>query len=214
MTSKRAATASNKAKVSSDGSVVTISEGWRTLHLPSFTIGSMTYGEASNKAASSNADQKALSATGGEQDVSAPGSAYEALLATLAAPRSESQPLVKLNPWIYSVLAAMTFNAYFVARNEPERLRIMSEKEIAFEIMIGWIVRLFNMKCWVLPIVLLSLWFFKCSAAQGIWNVGSHVRILYTKATTELIAFDLGSKVQMPAFFPSLGIPKVGVVCV
>jgi len=69
------------------------------------------------------------------------------------------------------------------------------------------------MKCWVLPIVLLSLWFFKCSAAQGIWNVGSHVRILYTKAKTELIAFDLGREVQMPAFFPAWGSRKL-VLCV
>jgi hypothetical protein len=211
--SKRRAPDSSKAGVSADGAVVTIDEGWRTLYLPTFTIGSMTYGAANASGAAASTNEDALSATSEGRQASSGDVAYDKVLDTLVAPHDESERLVKLNPWIYSVLAAMTFNAYFVVRNEPERLRIMNEKEVAFEVIIGWIVRLFNMKCWVLPIIVLSLWFLRSNASKGIWNVGSHLRLLYTKETTERIAFDLGSKIQTPSRFPAWASRKI-LLCV
>jgi len=54
----------------------------------------------------------------------------------------------------------------------------VANMEFAFELMIGWIVRLYNGKCWVLPIVVLSLWFWRCKAPQGIWDVCSRTRLL------------------------------------
>ena len=73
---------------------------------------------------------------------------------------------------------------------------MVANMEFAFELMIRWIVWLYNGKCWVLPIVVLSLWFWRCKAPQRIWDVCSRTRLLYTKRTTENIEFDLGKKVQ------------------
>ena len=122
--------------------------------------------------------------------------AYEELLDVLASPHGKALPLVKSNPWIYGILTAMTFNAFFVSQSVVKRRELVANMEFAFELMIRWIVRLYNGKCWVLPIVVLSLWFWRCKAPQRIWDVCSRTRLLYTKRTTENIEFDLGKKVQ------------------
>ena len=96
--------------------------------------------------------------------------AYEELLDVLASPHGKALPLVKSNPWIYGILTAMTFNAFFVSQSVVKRRELVANMEFAFELMIGWIVRLYNGKCWVLPIVVLSLWFWRCEAPQGIWG--------------------------------------------
>ena len=90
----------------------------------------------------------------------------------------------------------MTFNAIFVSQSMAKRREMVANMKYAFELMIRWIVRLYNGKCWVLPIVVLSLWFWRCKAPQRIWDVCSHTRLLYTKRTTENIEFDLGKKVK------------------
>ena len=140
-------------------------------------------------------------------------SAYDTLLTALAAPPGVEPSLVKINVFLYTVLTALTFSAFFTSRSDFERREILDKKEFAFELIIGWIVRLYNGKCWVLPIVILSLWLLHSVATKAIWGIGSNLRLLYSKQVTERIAVDLGNRVQSPGNFPIWASRKM-ILCV
>lgn len=189
---------------------MTISAGWRDLTVPGFTASSMGYGMTA-PATVSDATNTTGAAAEEEDGTSASGGAYEVLLDTLSAPHGEVPSLVKTNHWLYGVLCALTFSAYFVSQSEARRRELMDKKTFAFEMIIGWVVRLYNGKCWVLPIVLLSLWFLHSRATKGIWRVGGKLRILYAKETTERIAFDLGNRIQRPGYYPPWASRKIAL---
>ena len=77
-----------------------------------------------------------------------------------------------------------------------------AQMRFAYELLIGWLVRLHNNKSWVLPIVVLSIWFWKSRASRGIWAVGSRYRFLYSKKTVELLLTDLGKRVEDIGSYP------------
>ena len=105
----------------------------------------------------------------------------------------------------------MCFNAYFCSQSEARRAEMQGQMAFSFELIIGWLLRLFNQKCWVLPIIVLSLWFLRCKAPRGVWDVGSKFRLLYSKRTTEMIAIDLGNKIQQPCYYPTWASRKVAL---
>ena len=208
---------SKPATVASGDPGASLPPGWSCLHVPPFTFNSMAYGAAGLSSAMGPRTESTAQASSQEDDTGdlrvTGDDAYEELLDVLASPHGKALPLVKSNPWIYGILTAMTFNAFFVSQSVVKRRELVANMEFAFELMIGWIVRLYNGKCWVLPIVVLSLWFWRCEAPQGIWDVCSRTRLLYTKKTTENIAFDLGKKVQEVRSFPTEASRKV-ILCV
>ena len=204
---------SSQGGVSSDGSSVTISDGWRDLTVPAFTVNSMAYGAASQPSVPGTSDVASDTVVEEEDAAATSNGAYDELLATLAAPHGEVPSLVKTNTWLYAVLTAFTFSAFFASQSELGRREILQKKEFAFELIIGWIVRLFNGKCWVLPIVLLSLWLFHSGASKPIWKVGGKLKLFYSKAVTERIAVDLGNRIQKALYYPSWASRKI-TLCV
>lgn len=196
-------------------------EGWRNFILPPFTEGSRLYGAAATagstgSASTADAGDAAdgwLAATGGvdaDPRVVSDDS-YEVLLATLAGPPDPNFDLTVLNPILYRILTLLTLNTYYLSQPQAKRDDMQQRVRFAFELIIGWIVRLWNVKCWVLPIVVLSLFFLRHNASRSIWAAGSRFRFLYDIKTAKLIATDLGRKVQMPGYFT--GSKKV-VLCV
>lgn len=119
------------------------------------------------------------------------------------------------NPHIIDFIRSFTFNAWYVAQSFTDRLRIDVDRRFAFDLMLGWIARLYNEHSWVFPIVLLSLWALRCGVKKPFWRVLQRVRLLYAYSTTEQIALDVGDRVgnwaQKPEFFPEGHSRDVGI---
>ena len=128
--------------------------------------------------------------------------AYDELLTILESPCNEGISLVSLNRLIYALLCAITANIYFCRQDEATRIAMKAQMRFAYELLIGWLVRLHNGKGWVLPIVVLSIWFWKSRATRGVWAVGSRYRLLYSKRTVELLLTDLGKRIQDIGSYP------------
>ena len=201
--------------VSKDGSAVTFKDGWRKFNVPSFTLKSMSYGAAAsaNDEASSSTNTDMERPNVGSDGCEQPSAddAYAEVLSVLSRQPDDSFSLSRLNPWLLKLLMTLSFNAYFCSQNEARRAEMQRQMAFSFELIIGWLLRLFNQKCWVLPIIVLSLWFLRCKAPRGVWDVGSKFRLLYSKRTTEMIAIDLGNKIQQPCYYPTWASRKVAL---
>ena len=172
--------------------------GWSTWSLPGFTIDSMRYGIANGS------NSPSLSAAAGEQSPS--DAAYETLLQKLERrginDTDDVTNLTRNNLWLYSILTAVTFNPWFAAQGEEARVARQVKLRFMFELIVAILVRLFNGKCWVYPIVLLSLWAWKCKVSKPFWGTLSRWKLLYSKKTTEMILADLGNRVMLPEYYP------------
>ena len=165
----------------------------------------MTYGRAAAQAEEHPEERIATTtaiAPEAKPTNTASEAAYDDLLTTLESPCNEKISLVSLNRLIYALLCAITANIYFCRQDEATRIAMKAQMRFAYELLIGWLVRLHNNKSWVLPIVVLSIWFWKSRASRGIWAVGSRYRFLYSKRTVELLLTDLGKRVQDIGSYP------------
>jgi hypothetical protein len=196
-TTKRIRSEKDVAKTSK-GLVVSkaLPVGWTTWILPNLTVGSMHAGTVST--------QKKL----GVQTID---DCYEELLDVLGGDSYTDHVcfLTSANNWLYTILTAVTFNVSFCRLPEDQRIVRQKSLRFVFELIIGWLVRLFNSRCWVLPIVILSLWAWKCRVPKPFWTLLTSWRLLYSKETTEMIAKDLGLRVQRPRFYPGTASRKV-----
>jgi hypothetical protein len=186
---------------------LTLGTGWRNLTLPSFTFNSMAYGRATAEpqhAAGEIATSTTISTTANAEvpQMNTSEAAYDELLTILESPCNEGISLVSLNRLIYALLCAITANIYFCRQDEATRIEMRAQMRFAYELLIGWLVRLNNGKCWVLPVVVLSIWLWKSRASRGVWAVGSRYRFLYSKGTVELLLTDLGKRVQDIGSYP------------
>ena len=209
------AAASSQGSISSDGSKLTLGAGWRDLTLPSFTFNSMAYGRAAAEAEHAPGDIPTTAmAAPEEQEMNTNEAAYAELLTTLESPCSSAVSLVSLNRLIYAVLCAITANIYFCRQDEGTRIAMREQMRFAYELLLGWLVRLHNGKCWVLPLIVISIWFWKSRASRGIWKVGSRYRFLYSKGTIELLLTDLGKRIQDIGSYPAWASRSVAIcVC-
>lgn len=111
------------------------------------------------------------------------------------------------NPHILDYLRSLTFNAYYVGQSLADRLRIDADRRFAFDLMLGWIARLFNEHAWVFPIILLSLWAYRSGVPKPFWQVLRRVRLLYDIIVIETLAKDVGHQygdwVNFPDRFPN-----------
>ena len=176
---------------------------------------SMSYGAAAsaNYEASSSTNTDTERPNVGSEGCEQPSAddAYAEVLNVLSRQPDDLFSLSHLNPWLLKLLVTMCFNAYFCSQSEARRAEMQGQMAFSFELIIGWLLRLFNQKCWVLPIIVLSLWFLRCKAPRGVWDVGSKFRLLYSKRTTEMIAIDLGNKIQQPCYYPTWASRKVAL---
>ena len=89
--------------------------------MPAFTYNSMSHGAACLSNAMAAQTESTAQASSPEDDTedlrTTVDDAYEELLDVLASPHGEALPLVKSNSWIYGILTAMTFNAFFVSQS-------------------------------------------------------------------------------------------------
>jgi hypothetical protein len=157
---------------------------WRTWNVPEMTSQSMTYGGAAAEIRSEIDDTSRQ--------------AYEQLLDALetSSGRESIPDLSTMNSWIASILTALTFNPWLCAQNEIVRAHRMNKLMRVINLIIAILLRWYNSRCWVLPIVILSLWALKSKVPTPFWHTLSKWKILYHKQTTEMIATDLGLRAE------------------
>ena len=146
--------------------------------VPRFTKDSMAYGALSENKES------------GDQ-------AYESLLNNLLGidDTSDVNDFTSQNPEIYQLLRRLTYGAFFCSLSAHKRAQRTSDFRLVFEFVMAWLFRLLNSTCWVLPIVLLSLWAWRSKVPRPFWELLCRWRLLYDKSTTDMIASDLGNRV-------------------
>lgn len=140
--------------------------------------------------------------------------AYDLLIDKLSCGKGyhdETTLLSRGNTFVYTFLISLTFNVWFCTQSAIARAEYRKKCRFTFELMLGWLVRLYNSHCWVFPIVLVSLWALKCRVPKPFWNFLSRSRLLYTKETTENIALDLGNRVQSPFYFPEWASRRIAI---
>ena len=122
--------------------------------------------------------------------------AFESLLDSLVGVDGASivNDITSENPEIYNLLRRLTYGATFCTLSANARAQRESSVRGTFEFIMAWLFRLLNSKCWVLPIVLLSLWAWRSKVPRPFWELLSRWRFLYNKKTTEMIASDLGNR--------------------
>jgi hypothetical protein len=148
--------------------------------VPSFTKDSMIYGTENEN----------------RQEIG--NSAYEQLLDRLCDDGIVNQEysLTGLNFYLYEFLHLITVNPWFSNLSFNERLMKKQENEFKFEFLIGWLIRLFNERCWVLPLVFLSIWSWKSKVPKPFWRFCTKIKLLYTLETIEMILTDLGLRLS------------------
>ena len=171
----------------------TLPSAWTTWYVPAFTADSMQAGSLMHVTQESLSDGS--------------NGAYEAMLDSITDDNADSfecaiHALTESNRWLYTILMALTFNAWFCAQSEYERVRRQEALRFIFELIMGWLIRLYNTRCWVLPNVILSLWALRSKVPTPFWDLLTRWRLLYSKDTTTTIATDLGLRVQRPCFYP------------
>ena len=122
---------------------------------------------------------------------------------------SESFLLSKENSCLASYLRSLTANTYFFNQNQAKRQRIVEKYRFAFELMVGWIIRLWNEKLGVFPCCVLSLWALRCRVPGPFWDVLRKIRLLYGKGYTRGLALDVGKRIEDPEHFPNSASRKV-----
>jgi len=146
-------------------------------NVPKFTADSMQYGATASS--SEHTDQ-----------------AYISLLDELASNDGGNDVNVNLftsnNQRVYDMLRGLTCNTSYFRLHPSARAQRDAQYLLAFEVIMAWLFRLLSGRCWVLTIVMLSLWAWKSRVPKPFWGLLSRLRLLYTKATTEMIAKDLG----------------------
>jgi hypothetical protein len=138
------------------------------------------------------ADSMANGATGQSREVT--DRTYSCLLDELVGDNVNVCDLVSENPRIYDILRRLTNGAFYCKQSMSYRLERDNESRLVFQFIMAWLLRLLNIKCWVLPIVLLSLWAWRSKVPKPFWRLLSRWRLLYNKETTEMIAADVGHR--------------------
>lgn len=157
--------------------------------VPTFTAASMGYGAAGQGKETSDV-------------------AYNCLLDELVSDSVNVNDLVSLNPRIYSILRRITNGAFYCRQSSFYRTQRDEEFRFIFELIMAWLLRLLNLRCWVLPIVILSLWAWRSKVPRPFWQLLSRWRFLYDKRTTEMIASDLGHRAMQ---YPEWGSKKLSL---
>ena len=88
---------------------------------------------------------------------------------------------------------------------------MIEKRRFAFELMIGWMVRIYNQFALVFPVILLSLMALKCRIPKLFWSVLSRVRLLYDEKFTKQLALDLGQRIQLPRNYPGNASRLIGI---
>ena len=97
-------------------------------------------------------------------------SAYEALLDHLLhLDKFETQQYYYTthNSKLHQVLSAFTFSRFFCKESADRRTSLIEKRRFAFELMIGWMVRIYNQFALVFPVILLSLMALKSDRFQA-----------------------------------------------
>ena len=121
----------------------------------------------------------------------------------------ESIILSQNNRALETYLRSLTMNQYFVGCNASKRLKIIDKYRFTFELMIGWLIRLYNEKLGVFPCCVLSLWALRCRVPGPFWEVLQKMRLLYCKGYTRGLALDVGKRIESPENFPSWASRKI-----
>jgi hypothetical protein len=109
--------------------------------------------------------------------------------------------LTALNYSLYYFLYLITMNTFVSQMAASERLKRQQRDLYKFEVMMGWLLRLVNGRCWVLPLVFLSIWAWKSRVPKPFWLFLRKIKLLYSKETTEMILTDLGIRVSLEQSF-------------
>ena len=99
---------------------------------------------------------------------------YSSLIDRLIDPvqfTAESRMLSNLNPSLTQSLRSFTYNSYFVGLNAAARAARIEASFFTYELMIGWLVRNYNVHLYVFPIVVLSLWALRSHVPAPFWQV-------------------------------------------
>ena len=123
--------------------------------------------------------------------------------------REESLMLTSHNKTLVEMLRSFMFNPWYCHQKSWKRAEIAKKTAFTLELMVGWIVRLYNSKMHVFPIVVLSFWALRCSVPKLFWNACRKVKLLYSRDKTEAIALDVGRRVQHPTNYPTWASRKV-----
>lgn len=75
------------------------------------------------------------------------------------------------NSWLTSILTAVSFNTWFCAQNVETRGFHMQKLVCVMNVIIVLLLRWYNGRYWVLPIVILSLWALKCHVPTPSWSI-------------------------------------------
>jgi hypothetical protein len=134
--------------------------------------------------------------------------AFESLLDSLVGvDASNVNDITSENPEIYNLLRRLTYGATFCMLSANARAQRESSVRGTFEFIMAWLFRLLNSKCWVLPIVLLSLWAWRSNVPRTILETPQSMKIpLELKKTTIMIASDLGNRALS---YPQIGSRKL-----
>lgn len=95
--------------------------------------------------------------------------AHEELISKVVNPgefEAGSLNLTRNNGSLVQFLRSFTHNSYYCRLSGPKRARVAEQYVFAFELMVGWLTRLFNVKLWVFPCVILSLWALRCRVSR------------------------------------------------
>lgn len=122
---------------------------------------------------------------------------------------AESTVLTDNNPWLRRSLGTFTNNRYFVNQGPEKRLKIIDSAAFAFELMIAWLLRLYNRHYFVFPIVILSLWMLRSHMPRPCWTPLQKLGLLYSQEWTETLALDVGERVCNRARYPAWASKKV-----
>ena len=125
--------------------------------------------------------------------------------------RAESTMLSSNNSVLLESLRAFTYNPSFMSQGTSKRLKLMNSMGFALELMLGWLLRLYNQRLFSFPIVSLSLWALRCQVTRPFWTALQKQRLLYSRDWTEDLALDVGKRVEAKENYPSWGSRKVAM---
>lgn len=111
--------------------------------------------------------------------------AYESLLDELSMDGKNGKSdgkhncLAISNWYLYNFLLKITRNTVDEQRSPLDLMESDANNIYIFEFIIAWLIRLLNCRCWVLPLVFLSIWAWKSRIAKPFWIFCCKIRLIH-----------------------------------
>lgn len=115
----------------------------------------------------------------------------------------ETRCYVDSNPHIMDFLTSLVINPWYARCSFEERTRMDEEQRFAFDLILGWLARLYNEHAWVFPNVVLSMWALRCNLNRTFWRVLGGCRLLYAYETILKVLMEVGARVGDHIAYPA-----------